>query len=49
MPGLVPGIHGVPLERMSLLNSRLFPQSANLSHLSGTQGVIAERRTLVFQ
>jgi hypothetical protein len=26
MPGLVPGIHGVPLQRTSLLNSRLFPQ-----------------------
>jgi hypothetical protein len=24
MPGLVPGIHGVPLQRTSLLNSRLF-------------------------
>jgi hypothetical protein len=28
MPGLVPGIHGVPLQRTSLLNSRLFPQPA---------------------
>jgi hypothetical protein len=26
MPGLVPGIHGVPLQRTSLLNSRVFPQ-----------------------
>jgi hypothetical protein len=24
MPDVAPGIHGVPLERMSLLNSRLF-------------------------
>jgi hypothetical protein len=30
MPGLVPGIHGVPLQRTSLLNSRLFPQPVNL-------------------
>jgi hypothetical protein len=29
MPGLVPGIHGVPLQRTSLLNSRVFPQPAN--------------------
>jgi hypothetical protein len=26
MPGLVPGIHGVPLQRTSLLSSRVFPQ-----------------------
>jgi hypothetical protein len=30
MPGLVPGIHGVPLQRTSLLNSRVFPQPARL-------------------
>jgi hypothetical protein len=26
----VPGIHGVPLQRTSLLNSRLFPQPVSL-------------------
>jgi hypothetical protein len=26
MPGLVPDIHGMPLERQSLLNSGVFPQ-----------------------
>jgi len=29
MPGLVPGIHGVPLERQSLLNLGVFPHPAN--------------------
>jgi len=29
MPGLVPGIHGVPLERQSLLNLGVFPHPAS--------------------
>jgi hypothetical protein len=30
MPGLVPGIHGVPVERQSLLNLGVFPYPARL-------------------
>jgi hypothetical protein len=36
MPGLVPGIHGAPLQRTSLLNSRLFPQPVRAVRIIGS-------------
>jgi hypothetical protein len=43
MPGLVPGIHGVPLQRTALLNSRVFPQPVS-SGSGGTVRVTARGR-----
>jgi hypothetical protein len=40
MPGLVPGIHAVPLQRTSLLNSRLFPQPAKVRPAPNTERII---------
>ena len=46
MPGLVLGIHGVPLERQSLLNLGVFPHPARGTSGSRRSGATSRARQL---